>query len=324
MSTGPDDDHGEPSRMGEEEMRELGGRTAFVTGGVSGIGLGIAKALARAGCKLALSYRNEVHRDAAAEWFAANGLAAPLMVRLDVADREQFAAAADETERHFGKVHILVNNAGVSVFGPTDTATYADFDWIMGVNFGGVVNGQVSFIPKIKAHGEEGHIVNVASMAAFLSGPQAGIYTASKFAVRGLTECLRYNLAPYGIGVSLMCPGLTRTNAWDSAMRRPEAFAESGLGEVDPDALKQFGTGFDLGMDPEEVGEKTVAGIRENKGLILTHPEHGEDIREIYETTMAALPEGEVPEGRLHIERLRREGNRAAAAGAIIGIDDLT
>jgi NAD(P)-dependent dehydrogenase (short-subunit alcohol dehydrogenase family) len=305
-------------------MQDLEGRTAFVTGGVSGIGLGIAKALARAGCELALSYRNEAHRDAAVAWFRENGFANPLMVRLDVADRDQFAAAADEVEAAFGKVHILVNNAGVSVFGPTDEATYADFDWIMGVNFGGVVNGQVNFIPKIKSHGEGGHIVNVASMAAFISGPQAGIYTASKFAVRGMTECLRYNLAPYDIGVSLMCPGLTRTNAWDSALKRPDQFGDSGLGEVDPEALKQFGTAFDLGMDPEEVGEKTVQGIRENKGLILTHPEHGEDIQEIYETTMAALPQEEASEGRLHIERLRREGNRAAAAGRKIGLEDLT
>jgi NAD(P)-dependent dehydrogenase (short-subunit alcohol dehydrogenase family) len=247
-----------------------------------------------------------------------------LMIRLDVTDRPGFADVADAVERHYGKVHILVNNAGVSVFGPTDTATYADYDWIMGVNFGGVVNGLVSFIPKLKAHGEEGHIVNVASMAAFLAGPQAGIYTASKFAVRGLTESLRYNLAPYRIGVSLMAPGLTRTNAWDSAMRRPDAFADSGLGEVDPEQLKTFGTAFELGMDPEEVGEKVVAGIRANRGLILSHPEHGEDFREIFEACMAALPQEEAPEGRLHIERLRREANRAAAEGTVISIDDLT
>ena len=305
-------------------MRDLNGRTAFVTGGVSGLGLGLAKSLARAGCRLALSYRNEAYRDEAAAWFAANGFDPPLMVKLDVTDRPAFAAAADQVEAHFGKVHILVNNAGVSVFGPTDEATYDDYDWIMGVNFGGVVNGLVSFIPKLKAHGEEGHVVNVASMAAFLAGPQAGIYTASKFAVRGLTECLRYNLAPYKIGVSLMCPGLTRTNAWDSVTKRPEQFADSGLGEVDIDALKQFGTAFELGMDPEEVGAKTVAGIRENKPLILSHPEHREDIEEIYHATIAALPAETPSEGRLHIERLRREANRAAAEGALIGLGDLT
>jgi NAD(P)-dependent dehydrogenase (short-subunit alcohol dehydrogenase family) len=305
-------------------MKDLLAKTAFVTGGVSGIGFGIGKALARAGCKLALSYRNERHRDEALTWFEAQELEAPLMVPLDVIDRDRFAAVADEVEAHFGKVHILVNNAGVSVFGPTDEATYADYDWIMGVNFGGVVNGLVSFIPKLKAHGEEGHIVNVASMAAYISGPQAGIYTASKFAVRGLTECLRYNLAPHGIGVSLMCPGLTRTNAWDSALKRPDAFAESGFGTIDEAELRQFGTAFELGMDPEEVGEKTVAGIRENRGLILSHPEHGEDFREIYEASMAALPEEEAPEGRLHIERLRRAGNKAAAEGKHVSLADLT
>lgn len=305
-------------------MQELQGKVAFVTAGVSGLGLGLAKALARAGVRLALSYRNVAHRDAAAAWFAAGGFEAPLMVPLDVQDRAAFAAAAESVEQHFGKVHLLVNNAGVSVFGPTDTATYADYDWIMGVNFGGVVNGLVSFLPKLKAHGEGGHVVNVASMAAYLSGPQAGIYTASKFAVRGLTESLRYNLAPHGIGVSLMCPGLTRTNAWDSALRRPAEFAASGLGEVDPAQLQAFGGAFELGMDPEEVGEKTVQGIRDNRAVIFSHPEFADDFREIYEASVAALPIEAVPEGRAHIEKLRREANRAAAAGQVIGLDDLT
>lgn len=109
-------------------MRELQGKVAFVSAGVSGLGLGIAKALAHAGVRLALSYRNSAHRDAAAEWFAGTGHPAPLMIQLDVQDRSAFAAAAIQVERHFGKVHLLVNNAGVSVFGPTDTATYADYD----------------------------------------------------------------------------------------------------------------------------------------------------------------------------------------------------
>jgi short-subunit dehydrogenase len=194
----------------------------------------------------------------------------------------------------------------------------------MGVNFGGVVNGLVSFLPGMKAHGEGGHIVNVASMAAYLSGPQAGIYTASKFAVRGLTESLRYNLASYGIGVSLMCPGLTKTNAWDSALKRPDDFAGSGFKPADRAELEQFGTAFDLGMDPLEVGRKTLAGMTENRGLILTHPEFAEDFEEIYRSSIEALPDEPVPEGRLHIERLRREANRAAASGKVINLGDLT
>lgn len=295
-------------------------KTAFITGGVSGIGFGIARAFAEAGMRLILSYRNEDYRAEAERWFQENGHPLPRFIKLDVTDRAGFAEAAEQA----GKVHVLVNNAGVSVFGPTDEASYADYDWIMGVNFGGVVNGLVSFIPKIKAHGEGGHIVNVASMAAYLSGPQAGIYTASKFAVRGLTESLRFNLAPYNIGVSLMCPGLTKTNAWDSALRRPADFSASGFQPADKAELEQFGTAFDLGMDPLEVGQKTLAGMTENRGLILTHPEFAEDFEEIYRTSLDALPKEEVPEGRLHIERLRRAANRAAADGKVIGLDDLT
>lgn len=296
------------------------GKTAFITGGVSGIGFGIARAFAGAGMNLILAYRNEDYREQAAHWFNAAGQAQPRFVKLDVTDRARWAALAAEA----GKVHVLVNNAGVSVFGPTDEASYADHDWIMGVNYGGVVNGCVSFIPGIKAHKEGGHIVNVASMAAFCAGPQAGIYTASKFAVRGLTESLRYNLAPYQIGVSLMCPGLTKTNAWDSALKRPDRFGELGFAPPDRAELEQFGTGFDLGMDPLEVGEKTLAGMTANKGLILTHPDHREDIEDIYHTTLAALPDEPIPEGRAEIERLRREANHAAEAGLVIGLGDLT
>ena len=113
------------------------GKTAFITGGVSGIGFGIAQAFADAGMRLILSYRNEEYRARAARWFADNGYAAPRFVHLDVTDRARFADVAEQV----GKVHVLVNNAGVSVFGPTDEASYADYDWIMGVNFGGVVNG---------------------------------------------------------------------------------------------------------------------------------------------------------------------------------------
>jgi NAD(P)-dependent dehydrogenase (short-subunit alcohol dehydrogenase family) len=296
------------------------GKTALITGGVSGIGFGIAQAFAGAGMRLILSYRNEKYRENAARWFVDNGYAAPQFNRLDVTDRARFAEMADEV----GKVHVLVNNAGVSVFGPTDEASYADYDWIMGVNFGGVVNGLVSFLPSMKAHGEGGHIVNVASMAAYCAGPQAGIYTASKFAVRGLTESLRYNLAPYNIGVSLMCPGLTKTNAWDSALKRPDGFAASGFAAPNRAELEQFGTAFDLGMEPLEVGEKTLAGMTANRGLILTHPDHAEDIEDIYRDTMAALPNDPIPAGRAEIERLRREANRAAAAGNVIGLSDLT
>jgi NAD(P)-dependent dehydrogenase (short-subunit alcohol dehydrogenase family) len=308
----------------EHNERPWAGRVAFVTGAVTGIGLGVAQAFADNGMRLALSYRNEDDRARTAEWFAAKGYEAPLFIRLDVTDRARFAEAADEVVAHFGEVHVLVNNAGVSVFGPTDEASYDDYDWIMGVNFGGVVNGLVSFLPKIKEAGGRRHVVNVASMAAFLPGPQAGIYTASKFAVRGLTESLRYNLAPHGIGCSLCCPALTRTNAWTSALKRPEGFGESGFPEVPQEQLEQFGTAFEEGMDPYEVGSKILAGMTAQKGLILTHPEHRPDFEELHAALIAALPDEEAPPGRLNIEQLRREAMKAAEAGLVIKLDDLT
>jgi NAD(P)-dependent dehydrogenase (short-subunit alcohol dehydrogenase family) len=296
------------------------GKTALITGGVSGIGFGIARAFSNAGIDLILTYRDETHREAAAAWFAEQHRPPPRFIKLDVTDRARWTEVAAEV----GTLHVLVNNAGVSVFGPTDEASHADYDWIMGVNFGGPVNALIALLPEMKAHGEGGHVVNVASMAAFCAGPQAGIYTASKFALRGLTECLRYNLAPHGIGVSLMCPGLTRTNAWDSALKRPDAFAKSGFAPADRVELEQFGKGFDFGMDPLEVGEKTLAGMSANKGLILTHPDHREDFAEIAAELMAALPDEPIPEGRAHIEALRREANRSATAGMRIALGDLT
>jgi short-subunit dehydrogenase len=299
---------------------EWKGKTALITGGVSGIGFGIARAFSAAGIDLILTYRSEDYRVQAEAWFKLHARAIPRFVSLDVADRGRWAEIAAEV----GPVHILVNNAGVSVFGPTDAASFADYDWIMGVNLGGVVNGLVTFLPRIKAQGQGGHIVNVASMAAYLPGPQAGIYTASKFAVRGLTESLRFNLAHHGIGVSLMCPGLTKTNAWNSALKRPADFAASGFAPPDRAMLEQFGAAFEVGMDPLEVGEKTLAGMIENRGIIFTHPEFTEDFAEIYRDCLAALPNEQAPEARLHIERLRREANRAAAAGKVIGLGDLT
>ncbi|WJS98565.1 SDR family oxidoreductase [Novosphingobium humi] len=306
-----------------EETKDWAGRVAFISGGVSGLGFGIARAFALAGMRLALSWRNEDYRSKAAAWFAQNGLEEPLWVRLDVTDREGFARAAEQVEAHFGAVHLVVNNAGVSVFGNTAEASYDDYDWIMGVNFGGVVNGVVSFLPALRRATGRRHVINIASMAAYLSGPQAGIYTASKFAVRGLTESLRYNLVPLGIGCSLVCPALVATNAWDSAFRRPAEFADSGFGEVNRGALEHFGKVFSAGMDPLEAGQRILSGMSEGKGLIFTHPEFAEDFKAIYEDSLAALPSDEAPPERLEVERMRRAANKAALEGREITIADL-
>jgi NAD(P)-dependent dehydrogenase (short-subunit alcohol dehydrogenase family) len=302
-------------------MKSVVEKVAFVTGGASGIGLGIAKVFARAGMKVAFSWRTKAHRDEAMAYFAEHPALAVHPIELDVTDRAAMARAADEVVARFGKVHVLVNNAGVSLFGPTDKATYDDYDWVMGVNFGGVVNGLVSFIPKIKAHGEGGHVINVASMASFLPGPQGGIYTAAKFAVRGLSECLRYNLAPYDIGVSLMCPGLTKTNIHEATLHRPAQWPNTAF-PADPAFVRMLEELHEAGMEPEEVGEKTLAGMMRGDFYIFTHPEFREEFRALFEEYYNALPDEPPDPRRVAIEEQRRKARREAAA-KVTRVEDL-
>jgi len=292
-------------------METVKGKTAVITGGVSGIGLGVAKAFAGAGMNLALTYRREDHRDSALAWFSERGFGNVQMVRLDVTDRPGFERAADEIEARFGHVHVLCNNAGMSVFGPMDEATYEDWDWVLGVNLGGVVNGLVTFLPRMKRHGEGGHVINVSSMAAYLAPMEVGLYTTAKFAVRGLTEALRPNLRRHGIGVSLMCPGLTRSNIHESALGRPERFAHTAY-PVDPATLNQFGQMMALGMDPDEVGRKTLEGMLRDDPLIFSHPEFVDELREMFDEILDAFPKEVAPAERLAIEDGRRAAKKKA------------
>ena len=156
------------------------------------------------------------------------------------------------------------------------------------------------------------------------SSMQEVVVTASKFAVRGLTESLRYNLAAHKIGCSLVCPALTRTNAGISALKRPDGIGDSGFPHVDESELRQFGTAFEEGMDPYVVGAKILAGMTQQDGLVLTHPEHAVDFAEEYMKQVRALPVEDCPPGRAHIEQLRRDAMKAADAGLVIRLDDLT
>src|SRR5262245_33291235 len=208
-------------------MEHVADKVAFITGGASGVGLGQAKVFSAAGCKVVLADIRQDHLDQALAYFRNKG--APAQgIRLDITDREAYARAADETERVFGPVQLLFNTAGVSVFGPLEKSTYADYDWMMGVNFGGVVNGIQTFVPRMIRHGEGGHIVNTASMSGLIASGPAGIYSASKFAVVGLSQALRQSLDRYDIGVSVLCPGNVNTNIAESVFTRPAHLGNSG------------------------------------------------------------------------------------------------
>ncbi len=286
-------------------MKDVEGRIDFITGGASGVGLGMAKAFAGAGMKVVIADIRQDHLDAAMAHFSTTNLRVH-PIRLDVTDRAAMAAAADEAERVFGNVHVVCNNAGINLFTPMDECTYEDWDWVMGVNLGGVINGVRTFVPRLKKHGEGGQVVNTAWMASYITGPAAGIYTASKFAVRGLSESLRWNLAPHNIGVSVLCPGLVNSAIHESDKIRPKNLSHD-IGPVDADFMSRLADIHKAGMDPVEVGEKVLAGIRRNDLHIFPHPEFKDELREIFSETLSALPEGPVDPRRLAFEEFRRE-----------------
>ncbi len=283
-------------------MEHVEGKVAFITGGASGIGLGMAKAFIKAGMKVVISDVRQDALDRAAAGFDGNKHLH--VIRLDVTDREAMKRAADEVERVFGKVHVVCNNAGVIALEATDP-TYDDWDWLMGVNTGGVINGIQTFVPRIRKHGEGGHIVNTASMNAFFVGPGAAVYVTSKFAVRGLTEVLRYTLYNDNIGVTLLAPGVVNTGLPDSPQTRPERFSKStGFNPEGWAGVKQV---MKFGMDPDEVGEKVLKAIRRNQFYLFTSAGFRDEMRDLCQEIIDALPEGEGHPGLANFERQRRE-----------------
>ena len=295
-------------------MRGITGKSAFVTGGASGIGLGMAKAFVSAGMQVVIADLRKDHLDEAMAFFNSTSQSVHPML-LDVADRDATERAAGEAEEVFGSIHVLCNNAGVNIIGPLDQVGFEDWDWLLSVNLGGVINGLVSFIPRMKAHGQGGHIVNTSSIAGIVAGPGNGIYAATKFAIRGLSESLRYDLAPHGIGVSVLCPGTVATNLHQSEENRPARY----IGEVD-DVLREqrsftgalFKQVLPTGMDPVEVGEKVLRGIRNNDFYILSHPEFKEEFQESFDEIIAALPDEPLNPQREVFEEERRRHRREA------------
>jgi NAD(P)-dependent dehydrogenase (short-subunit alcohol dehydrogenase family) len=289
-------------------MKDIAGRTAFVTG-ASGIGLGVARKLLETGAKVAIADSRQDFCDAAIERLDSPNVIA---LKLDLSDRTAFAAAADEAEARLGPVSILCNCAGVNLFEPIDECSYEDWDWLLGINLHGTINGCQTFVPRMKARGGGGHVVNTASMAAFLAGPNAGIYTASMFAVRGLTESLRWSLVAHGIGVSCLCPGLVKSPLIEAGLSPPDR-ATHQESEADREFLACLAQLHQAGMDPDELAETVIGGIHENRLYIFPHAEFRDELRELFEEILSAFPEpGVVDPHRLVFEELRRKTYRDA------------
>jgi NAD(P)-dependent dehydrogenase (short-subunit alcohol dehydrogenase family) len=280
-------------------MEDVDGKVAFITGGGAGMGLGMAHAFAKAGMSVVIADIRQEALDRAMKGFAGTGLAVH-PIQLDVRDREAFGYAADEAEERFGKVHVLVNNAGVAVEGPMQQATYDDWDWCVGVILGGTVNGVQTILPRIIQHGEGGHIVNTASLSGVLATPGMGLYVTAKFAVTGMAEALRADLAPLGIGVSVYVAGATFTEfALSTAATRPKGM-RSGYPVPDPETVAAMAVERanarrpDWMMDPMEVGEIVLRGIRRNDLFIWPTAHYRDGIRYRMEALLRGMPENEV------------------------------
>jgi NAD(P)-dependent dehydrogenase (short-subunit alcohol dehydrogenase family) len=287
-------------------LAEVNGKVAFITGGSSGIGLGMARAFSAAGMKVIITYRREQHRDEALKLLGPDN-AGVHALKLDVTDRDGFARAADEAEKLFGKVHLLASNAGVGIRAGVAEATFKDWDWGLGVNLGGVINGITTLLPRMRAHGEGAHVLTTASSAGLIAGGGVGIYSTSKFAILGLMESLREEVEGQDVGVSVYCPGLVKSNLFESEKMRPADLVNEVAkpSTVPPSAeevamMRKF---MNLAMDPVTAGEEVLAGIRRNDLYILTHQEFEQPVRDRMEALLASFPLEKAPNARAAIAK---------------------
>jgi len=287
-------------------MRDVTGKVAFITGGASGIGLGMAKAFLDAGMHVAIADVRQDHLDdATAELRDQARLHA---IRVDVTDREAMERAAAEVVRVFGRVHVLCNNAGIGLLVSVKDASFADWDWMTAVNLNGVFNGVRAFLPYLRAHGEGGHIVSTASMGGLMVTHNAGVYSACKFGVVAMMQCLREDLADENIGVSVLCPAAVRTNIYQHESMRPECYAQSASGASPAEqaqTAERIKGMLAKGMDPREVGEKVLRGILDNELYVFTHPME-QVIRERRDALLASLPNEPVNQARLAMDMQAR------------------
>jgi NAD(P)-dependent dehydrogenase (short-subunit alcohol dehydrogenase family) len=275
-------------------MKIFKDRIALVTGGASGIGLGMVRNFLDLGMKCVIVDFNTTYLDELR--YSLRGRVDLHLVHADVGDRDQVRSAADEAIRVFGKIHVLCNNAGIGGGGDTHDADFAAWDKALRINLGGVVNCTKIIAPLIISHGEGGHIVNTSSMAGLVPLPLKGLgaYQTAKFAVRGFTESLRMSMAPHGIGVSCLFPGGTRTRIIEAGASNEAARA----------AMREMTASW---MDPQELGARVVDGIRDNSPYILTHIEFRDEVRELCSMLDAAFPADQhVPDGRRSFEERRR------------------
>jgi NAD(P)-dependent dehydrogenase (short-subunit alcohol dehydrogenase family) len=224
-------------------------------------------------------------------------------------------------EAKFGVVTLLFNNAGVNLFQSIEESSYDDWDWIMGVNLHGPINGVMTFVPRMIRAKQGGYVVNTASMAGLLAAGTCGIYNTAKFAIRGLSGSLRASLAPHGIGVSVLCPGLVKSYIYASDETRPEAL-KAGAKPVYTEFVKRLAEVHEFGMEPDVIAARVLEAMREDRFHIFTHPEFKDEITELFGEILEDFRDYPVDPGhaqRIDFEKTRRESYRKQRRGLKAG-----
>ena len=274
-------------------MESVQDKVAFITGGASGIGLGLATVFAGEGMKVVLADVEQDALDSASAELAGRG-ADVHAVQVDVTDREALARARDSAIDRFGAVHLLCNNAGVNVPGALFDVSYEDWDWVLGVNLGGVVNGVTTFLPELMRHGSDAHVVNTASVGGLVGMVGLGIYNAAKFAVVGLSEALRADLLDSGVGVSVLCPGVVKSALGSSERNRPAHLSSAGatVAQATPAAETDAPQ---MGTEPLDLARQVLRGILAGRFFLCTHPEFKDIVAERNAALDAAFAEDADP-----------------------------
>ena len=272
-------------------MRGLTGKTAFVTGGASGIGFAVSLAFAQAGMKVMLADIEEEALAAAVKNLKDVG---PDVrgVQCDVTDSRSVERAAKMSYEAFGKIHVLCNNAGVLAIGGIDNISVEEWRWVFDVNVMGILYSLSAFLPHIRAHGEGGHIVNMASMAGILSGQGFSPYSASKFAVVNMSEGLATQLQPLGIGVSVVCPGFVRTKIMEGARNRPERYGLARgprSGTPEGASFARLSQLVHAGIEPSDVARRLISAIQNDELYVFTHPERRPEVEARFSAILAAF-----------------------------------
>jgi NAD(P)-dependent dehydrogenase (short-subunit alcohol dehydrogenase family) len=272
-------------------MKDFQGKTAFVTGAASGIGLALARTFLDRGMNVMMADVEEKALEAAAHGLSNYGDRVGRVVA-DVSVGENLYAAAERTFAQFGKVHVLCNNAGVSRAGAVEEIALADWEWVIGVNLYGTIHGIRAFLPHMKAHGEPCHIVSTSSMAGLTPRALGGTYAATKFAIIGLSEVLRDELRDGTIGVSVLCPGWTRTNMPDNGRNRPARFGGSYDFRADPklaERNKIYVEGARTGLDPLDLAALVLRAIEANEFYIFTQPDRKDVVEAKFDEILGAF-----------------------------------